>query len=58
MYCFLTPFIRTSSNPLVVHGRHCGRTVFALCNYPALLTASILQLEELQDSLIEDYPAE
>ncbi|KAG1787213.1 uncharacterized protein HD556DRAFT_1191408, partial [Suillus plorans] len=50
--------IRTSSNPLVLHGRHFGRTVFALCNYPSLLTAGILRLEELQDSPIEDYPAD
>ncbi|KAG1872154.1 hypothetical protein F4604DRAFT_1881018 [Suillus subluteus] len=48
----------TSSNPLILHGRHFGRTVFALCNYPALLTAGILRLEELQDSPIEDYPAD
>ncbi|KAG1896427.1 uncharacterized protein F5891DRAFT_1130266 [Suillus fuscotomentosus] len=48
----------TSSNPLVLHGRHFGRTVFALCNYPALLTSGILRLQELQDSPIEDYPAE
>ncbi|KAG2039792.1 hypothetical protein BDR03DRAFT_933075 [Suillus americanus] len=48
----------TSSNPLVLHGRHFGRTVFSLCNYPALLTAGILRLEELQDSSIENYPAE
>ncbi|KAG1879453.1 hypothetical protein C8R48DRAFT_767706 [Suillus tomentosus] len=48
----------TSSNPLVLHGRHFGRTVFALCNYPALLTGGILRLEELQDSPIEDYPAD
>ncbi|KAG2086100.1 hypothetical protein BD769DRAFT_1681354 [Suillus cothurnatus] len=48
----------TSSNPLVLHGRHFGRTVFSLCNYPALLTAGILRLEELQDSCIEDYPAD
>ncbi|KAG1864036.1 hypothetical protein C8R48DRAFT_747935 [Suillus tomentosus] len=47
-----------SSNPLVLHGRHFGRTVFALCNYPSLLTAGILRLEELQDSPIEDYPAD
>ncbi|KAG1891596.1 uncharacterized protein F5891DRAFT_1131556 [Suillus fuscotomentosus] len=47
-----------SSNPLVLHGRHFGRTVFSLCNYPALLTAGILRLEELQDSHIEDYPAD
>ncbi|KAG2063714.1 hypothetical protein BDR04DRAFT_1037243, partial [Suillus decipiens] len=49
---------RASSNPLVLHGRHFGRTVFALCNYPALLTASVLQLVELEDSSIEDYPVE
>ncbi|KAG1892827.1 hypothetical protein F4604DRAFT_1876054 [Suillus subluteus] len=47
-----------SSNPLVLHSRHFGRTVFALCNYPSLLTAGILRLEELQNSPIEDYPAE
>ncbi|KAG1895781.1 uncharacterized protein F5891DRAFT_1130493 [Suillus fuscotomentosus] len=49
---------KISSNPLVLHGRHFGRTVFALCNYPSLLTAGILRLEELQDSPIEDYPAD
>ncbi|KAG2034594.1 hypothetical protein BDR03DRAFT_935218 [Suillus americanus] len=46
------------SNPLVLHGWHFGQTVFALCNYPSLLTGGILRLEELQDSCIEDYPAE
>ncbi|KAG1865658.1 hypothetical protein C8R48DRAFT_747708 [Suillus tomentosus] len=50
--------IRVSSNPLVLHGRHFGRTVFALCNYPALLTSGILRLEESQDLLIEDFPAD
>ncbi|KAG2147862.1 uncharacterized protein EDB93DRAFT_1070591, partial [Suillus bovinus] len=49
---------RASSNTLVLHGRHFGCTVFALCNYPALLTLGILRLEELQDTLIEDYPAD
>ncbi|KAG1862146.1 hypothetical protein F4604DRAFT_1882302 [Suillus subluteus] len=49
---------KTSSNPLILHGRHFGRTVFALCNYPALLAAGILQLEELQDSPLEDFPAD
>ncbi|KAG1812326.1 hypothetical protein EV424DRAFT_1473594 [Suillus variegatus] len=48
----------TSSNPLVLHGRHFGWTVFSLCNFPALLIAGVLQLEGLQDSPIEDYPAE
>ncbi|KAG1779360.1 hypothetical protein EV702DRAFT_1178492 [Suillus placidus] len=33
-------------------------TVFALCNYPAFLTSGILQLEELQNSPIEDFPAD
>ncbi|KAG1899887.1 uncharacterized protein F5891DRAFT_953184, partial [Suillus fuscotomentosus] len=37
---------------------HFGRTVFALCNYPALLTSGILRLEELQDSPIEDFPVD
>ncbi|KAG2070763.1 hypothetical protein BDR04DRAFT_1128370 [Suillus decipiens] len=39
----------TSSNPL---------TLFALCNYPALLTAGILLLQELMDSSIEEYTAD
>ncbi|KAG1793754.1 hypothetical protein EV424DRAFT_1475611 [Suillus variegatus] len=51
-------FAWASLNPLVLHGQHFGCTVFALCNYPSLLTAGILRLEELQHSPIEDYPAE
>ncbi|KAG2050583.1 hypothetical protein BDR06DRAFT_983905 [Suillus hirtellus] len=47
----------SSSNPLVLHGQHFGCTVFAFCNDPSLLTAGILQLEELQDSPIENFPA-
>ncbi|KAG1820996.1 uncharacterized protein BJ212DRAFT_1478099 [Suillus subaureus] len=47
-----------SSNPLVLHGWHFGWTVSALCNYPSLLTGGILQLEELQDSPIDDYPVD
>ncbi|KAG2092933.1 uncharacterized protein F5147DRAFT_747980 [Suillus discolor] len=46
------------SDPLVSHGRHFGRTVFALCNYPSLLTNGILQLEQLEDASIEDFSAE
>ncbi|KAG1897448.1 uncharacterized protein F5891DRAFT_982631 [Suillus fuscotomentosus] len=34
------------------------KKLFALCNYPSLLTGGILRLEELQDSSIEDYPAD
>ncbi|KAG2737887.1 hypothetical protein P692DRAFT_20883128 [Suillus brevipes Sb2] len=46
------------SDPLVSHGRHFGRTVFALCNYPSLLTNGILRLEQLEDSTLEDFSAE
>ncbi|KAG2141304.1 hypothetical protein DEU56DRAFT_734239 [Suillus clintonianus] len=48
----------SSSDPLVSHGRHFGRTVFALCNYPSLLTNSILRLETMEDNPLEDFPAE
>ncbi|KAG1751524.1 uncharacterized protein EDB91DRAFT_1234866 [Suillus paluster] len=48
----------SSSNPLVSHGRHFGRTVFALCNYPSLLTNGILRLEQMEDTLLEDFSAE
>ncbi|KAG2339467.1 hypothetical protein BDR05DRAFT_977700 [Suillus weaverae] len=43
---------------ILPHGRHFGHTVFALCNYPSLLTNSILQLEQLEDASIKDFPAE
>ncbi|KAG1843618.1 hypothetical protein C8R48DRAFT_618585 [Suillus tomentosus] len=46
------------SEPLVSHGRHFGRTVFALCNYPSLLTNGILRLEQMEDNLLEDFSAE
>ncbi|KAG1724587.1 hypothetical protein EDD22DRAFT_789870 [Suillus occidentalis] len=46
------------SDPLVSHGRHFGRTVFALCNYPSLLVNGILRLEQLEDASIEDFSAE
>ncbi|KAG1866328.1 hypothetical protein C8R48DRAFT_747584 [Suillus tomentosus] len=48
----------TSSNPLVLHGRHFGWIVISLCNFPALLTSGVLQLEGLQNLPIEDYPVE
>ncbi|KAG2097265.1 uncharacterized protein F5147DRAFT_747488 [Suillus discolor] len=48
----------SSSDPLVSHGRHFGRMVFALCNYPSLLTNGILRLEQLEDSPLEDFSAE
>ncbi|KAG1802174.1 uncharacterized protein HD556DRAFT_1429771 [Suillus plorans] len=42
------PSCKTSSNPLALHGRHFdfGQTVFALCNYPALLTAGLTDGDE------------
>ncbi|KAG2744375.1 hypothetical protein P692DRAFT_20744671 [Suillus brevipes Sb2] len=46
------------SDPLVSHGRHFGRTVYALCNYPSLLTNGILRLEQLEDISIEDLSTE
>ncbi|KAG1769425.1 hypothetical protein EDD22DRAFT_996534 [Suillus occidentalis] len=48
----------SSSDPLVSHGRHFGRTVFALCNYPSLLTNGILRLEQMEDTVLEDFSAE
>ncbi|KAG2138538.1 hypothetical protein DEU56DRAFT_912402 [Suillus clintonianus] len=48
----------SSSDPLVSHGRHFGRTVFALCNYPSLLTNGILRLEQMEDVPLEDFPAD
>ncbi|KAG1860337.1 hypothetical protein F4604DRAFT_1882606 [Suillus subluteus] len=54
----LTPSYGSSSDLLVSHGCHFGRTVFTLCNYPSLLTNSILRLEQLEDTLLEDISAE
>ncbi|KAG1836688.1 hypothetical protein DFJ58DRAFT_669456 [Suillus subalutaceus] len=48
----------SSSNPLVSHGHHFGRMVFALCNYPSLLTNSILRLEQMEDTPLEDFSTE
>ncbi|KAG1827582.1 uncharacterized protein BJ212DRAFT_1443543 [Suillus subaureus] len=49
------PEFSLKSDPLVSHGRHFGRTVFALCNYPSLLTNGILCLEQLEDATLEDF---
>ncbi|KAG1893986.1 uncharacterized protein F5891DRAFT_962141, partial [Suillus fuscotomentosus] len=46
------------SDPLISHGRHFGRTVFALCNYPSLLTNGILRLEQMEETPLEDFSAE
>ncbi|KAG1736824.1 hypothetical protein EDD22DRAFT_982373 [Suillus occidentalis] len=50
--------LRSTSDLLVSHGHHFGRTVFALCNYPSLLTNGILRLEQLEDTPLEDLSAE
>ncbi|KAG1726703.1 uncharacterized protein EDB91DRAFT_1239614 [Suillus paluster] len=52
------PEFSLKSDPLVSHGRHFGRTVFTLCNYPSLLTNGILCLEQLEDATLEDFCAE
>ncbi|KAJ8595139.1 hypothetical protein M405DRAFT_728593 [Rhizopogon salebrosus TDB-379] len=51
-------FPSSSSDPLVSHGHHFGRTVFALCNYPSLLTNGILRLEQIEDTPLEEFSAE
>ncbi|KAG2739670.1 hypothetical protein P692DRAFT_201873013 [Suillus brevipes Sb2] len=48
----------SSADPLVSHGRHFGRTVFALCNYPSLLTNGVLRLEQMEDTPLENFSAE
>ncbi|KAG2053002.1 hypothetical protein BDR06DRAFT_1055459 [Suillus hirtellus] len=48
----------SSSDPLISHGRHFGQTVFALCNYPSLLTNGILRLEQMEETPLEDFSAE
>jgi hypothetical protein len=57
---FLSTHLALSSlsDPLVSHGRHFGRTVFALCNYPSLLTNGILRLEQMENTALEDFSAE
>ena len=46
--------IRHSSDPLVHHGRHFGRTVYAMCNVRSLVTNSLLRLEELDGDEISE----
>ncbi|KAG1849747.1 hypothetical protein F4604DRAFT_1593276 [Suillus subluteus] len=50
--------LSSSSDPLVSHGHHFSRTIFMLCNYPSLLTNGILRLEQMEDTLLEDFSAE
>ncbi|KAG2113277.1 hypothetical protein BD769DRAFT_1673813 [Suillus cothurnatus] len=48
----------STSDPLISHGRHFGRTVFTLCNYPSLLTNGILRLEQMEETPLEDFSAD
>ncbi|KAG2106183.1 uncharacterized protein F5147DRAFT_746330 [Suillus discolor] len=50
--------ISSTTDPLVSHRQHFGRTVFALCNYPSLLTNGILRLEQMEDTPLENFPAD
>jgi hypothetical protein len=53
--------IRHSSDPLVHHGRHFGRTVYAMCNVRSLIRNTLLRLEESdggevsEESLTSEY---
>jgi hypothetical protein len=53
--------IRHTSDPLVHHGRHFGRTVYAMCNVRSLITNGLLRLEEsdgdevMEESLTSEY---
>ncbi|KAG1783331.1 hypothetical protein EV702DRAFT_959376 [Suillus placidus] len=48
----------SSSDPLISHGCHFGQTVFALCNYPSLLTNGVLRLEQMEETPLEYFSAE
>ncbi|KAG2097409.1 hypothetical protein BD769DRAFT_1631371 [Suillus cothurnatus] len=48
----------STTDPLVSHIQHFGQTVFVLCNYPSLLTNGILRLEQMEDTPLENFPAE
>lgn len=43
-----------SSDALVHHGRHFGRTVYAMCNVRSLITNGLLRLEELDGDEIPE----
>jgi hypothetical protein len=47
-----------TSDPLVHHGRHFGRTVHAMCNVQALLTNGILLLGEDMEVAEESLTAQ
>ena len=47
-----------TSDPLISHGRHFGRTVHALCNVQAILTNGILRMGEQADDPDEAFTFE
>ena len=49
---------RCTTDPLVHHGRHFGRTIHALCNIHTLINNGILRLGELADQPEEAFTAE
>ena len=46
--------IRHSSDLLVHHGRHFGRTVYAMCNVRSLITNALLRLQESDGEILEE----
>jgi hypothetical protein len=49
---------RCTSDPLVHHGRHFGRTVHAMTKIQALITNGLLRMVDLAESPDEDFTAE
>ena len=49
---------RSVADPLVHHGRHFGRAVYALCNFQVLLTNGLLRIGELANVSEENFTAE
>jgi hypothetical protein len=54
----MTPWPSRTSDPLVHHGRHFGRTVHVMCNIQALVTNGILLLGEDGEVAEESLTAE
>jgi hypothetical protein len=54
----MTPVFSCTSDPLVHHGRHFGRTLHAMTNVQILLTNGILRMGELADQPDEVFTAE
>jgi len=49
---------RCTSDPLVHHGRHFGRTVHAMTKVQALITNGLLRMVELVETAEENFTAE